>query len=66
MYSTKEARESDRYIKEYGEKQFFEDLDMYEEILGKTWDEITAEEQTTNPVAIHKKALVAIQLKQAI
>jgi len=67
MYSTREARKDDRYIKEYGEKQFFKDLEAYGNILGKTWDEIVADEQPpVSIVAIHEKALTAIKLKQAI
>jgi hypothetical protein len=58
---TKEARKEERYVKEYGEEQFFKDLEAYEKIIGKTWDEIVADEQPCCLIAVHKKALKVIE-----
>jgi hypothetical protein len=66
LFSKREAWIEEEYVEKYGEERFFKDLDMYEEIIGKTWDEIIAEEQPANLVAIHEKALAAIRLKQVI
>jgi len=66
MYGTKEMWQEKKYIKKYGEEQFFKDLETYEEIIGKTWEEIVDEEQPISLVAIHEKALEAIKLRQSI
>ena len=49
------------YAQEYGEKQFFEDLEQYGQLLGEDWGDIVAREQPSSMEDFHKKAIAALK-----